>query len=198
MVAARFLPVTRRQHRVFDVIGTLLNAAGIVLLILGVDALGESLALGLAEMAAGLVLLAGLLAQQRSQRHPLVPMDLLRFRPFTLAFFTSICSYAAQSTAYVSLPFFFQHGLGYNEVQTGLLITPWPAVIVIVAPLSGRLSDRYPASILSSLGLGCLACGMLALALLPARALRMEHRLAHDAMRHRLWLLSDARTIGRS
>ena len=140
--------MTRLQHRRFDVIGALLNAAGIVLLILGVDALSDSFRLGLAEIAAGLVLLAGLLVQQRTQRHPLVPMDLLRLRPFTLAFCTSICSYAAQATAYVSLPFYFQHGLGYNEVQTGLLITPWPAVIVFVAPLSGHLSDRYPAGIL--------------------------------------------------
>jgi DHA2 family multidrug resistance protein-like MFS transporter len=86
---------------------------------------------------------------------------------FSLSFGTSICSYAAQTVAYVSLPFFFQHGLGYGEVRTGLLMTPWPLVIVLVAPLSGYLSDRYPAGILSSLGLGCLAVGLLALALLP-------------------------------
>ncbi len=167
-MAAQFLPATRLQHRRFDVFGALLNAAGIVLLILGVDTLSGSLGLGLAEMAAGLVLLTGLVMQQRSQRHPLVPMDLLQIRAFSLAIGTSTCSYTAQTIAYVSLPFFLQHGLGYSEVQTGLLITPWPAVIAFVAPLSGQLSDRYPAGILSSMGLGCLAAGMVTLALLPA------------------------------
>ena len=168
VIAARFLPVSRPQHRPFDWMGALLNALGISLLVLGVDVMGKSMVLGAAEIAAGLVLMAGLLLHQRSRPHPLVPLDLLRIRLFTLSFGTSICSYAAQTVAYVSLPFFFQHGLGYSEVHTGLLITPWPLVIVVAAPLSGYLSDRYPAGILSSIGLGCLAAGLLALALLPA------------------------------
>jgi MFS transporter, DHA2 family, multidrug resistance protein len=167
VVAAQFLPMSGRQHRPFDVVGVLLNGLGIMLLVLGVDALGESTGLGVVGVAAGLVLMTGLLLHQRSQRHPLVPLDLLRIPLFSLSFGTSICSYAAQTVAYVSLPFFFQHGLGYGEVRTGLLMTPWPLVIVLVAPLSGYLSDRYPAGILSSLGLGCLAVGLLALALLP-------------------------------
>lgn len=168
VVGTRFLPAGRPQHHPFDWVGALLNALGISLLVLGVDVVGQSTVLGAAEIAAGLVLMAGLLLHQRSRPHPVVPLDLLRIPLFTLAFGTSICSYAAQTVAYVSLPFFFQHGLGYSEVHTGLLITPWPLVIVVAAPLSGYLSDRYPAGILSSIGLGCLAAGLLALALLPA------------------------------
>jgi DHA2 family multidrug resistance protein-like MFS transporter len=41
-------------------------------------------------------------------------------------------------------------------------------VIVFVAPLAGRLSDRYPAGILSSIGLVALAIGLALTALLPA------------------------------
>ncbi|MBP0491861.1 MFS transporter [Pararoseomonas indoligenes] len=167
LVAARFVPESRTQDRPYDLVGTLLNAVGIVLLVLGVDRLSESLGWGLAEVAAGLAVLAGLLLHQRTQRHPLVPLDLLRLPVFALSFGTSTLSYAAQTIAYVSLPFFLQHGLGYDEVRTGLLITPWPLVIVLVAPLSGHLSDRYPAGILSSTGLALLAMGLLALALLP-------------------------------
>ena len=167
-VASAFLPASRRQRRPFDTTGALLNGAAIVLLVLGVDALGGSMALGLAGVAAGVALMALLLRQQRSRPYPLVPLDLLRIPLFSLSFITSILSYAAQTVAYVALPFFFQHALGYNEVRTGLLITPWPLVIVVVAPLSGYLSDRYPAGILSSIGMGCLAAGLLALALLPA------------------------------
>lgn len=166
-IAARFLPASPPQHRPLDLGGAVLNAAGIALLVLGVDVLGRSMALGATGVAAGLAVLAGLLLHQRSRPHPVVPLDLLRIPLFSLSFGTSVCSYAAQTAAYVSLPFFFQHGLGYGEVRTGLLITPWPAVIVVVAPLSGALSDRYPAGILSSIGLFCLSAGLLALALLP-------------------------------
>lgn len=167
-VGARFLPPGPKQNRPFDWMGALMNGAGITALVLGVDWLGSATALGVVCVLAGLAVLALLLLHQRTRLHPLVPLDLLRIKLFSLSFGTSVCSYTAQAIAYVSLPFFLQHGLGYDEVRTGLLITPWPAVIVLVAPLSGYLSDRYPAGVLSSIGLFCLAAGLLSLALLPA------------------------------
>jgi DHA2 family multidrug resistance protein-like MFS transporter len=166
-IASLFLPRSGTQQRPFDVSGAVLNGLGIALVVIGVDKLGESVALGGIETLAGLAVLGALLLHERSRLHPLVPLDLLRIRLFALSCATSICSYTAQTIAYVSLPFFFQHGLGYNEVRTGLLITPWPLVIVVAAPASGYLSDRYPAGILSSIGLGCLSAGLVALALLP-------------------------------
>jgi DHA2 family multidrug resistance protein-like MFS transporter len=47
------------------------------------------------------------------------------------------------------------------------LMTPWPAVIIIVAPLAGVLSDRYPPGILCSIGLVLMGAGLVALAGLP-------------------------------
>ena len=73
---------------------------------------------------------------------------------------TSVLSFLASSMALISLPFLFQaHGL--STVETGLLITPWPAIVVIVAPLAGRLSDKYSAGLLGGLGLGVLTLGLL-------------------------------------
>jgi DHA2 family multidrug resistance protein-like MFS transporter len=47
-------------------------------------------------------------------------------------------------------------------------MTPWPLVVAIMAPIAGRLSDRYAAGILGSLGLALLGLGMALLAALPA------------------------------
>jgi DHA2 family multidrug resistance protein-like MFS transporter len=58
--------------------------------------------------------------------------------------------------------------LGYSQTETGYLITPWPVVTALVAPLAGRLSDRYPAGLLGGVGLAALSLGLLSLALLPA------------------------------
>src|SRR3954451_6541542 len=55
-----------------------------------------------------------------------------------------------------------------SQSQIGLLITPWPAVVVIVAPIAGRLSDRYPAGLLGGLGLAVMAAGLLLMLALPA------------------------------
>jgi len=80
---------------------------------------------------------------------------------------TSICSYSAQILAYVSLPFLFETVMHRSQVATGLLVTPWPLMIVIAAPIAGRLSAHYPAAILSSLGLAVMAVGLGLLAALP-------------------------------
>jgi DHA2 family multidrug resistance protein-like MFS transporter len=53
-------------------------------------------------------------------------------------------------------------------VATGFLTTPWPLVVAIMAPIGGRLSDRYPAGLLGGIGLALLGIGMGLLAILPA------------------------------
>ncbi len=80
---------------------------------------------------------------------------------------TSICSFVTQGLAFIALPFLFQTVMGRSQVTTGFLITPWPAAVAIMAPIAGRLSDRYQAGMLGGFGL-ILCVGMAALAVLPA------------------------------
>jgi DHA2 family multidrug resistance protein-like MFS transporter len=68
--------------------------------------------------------------------------------------------------ALVALPFEIQR-LGHSAVETGLYITPWPLALAFVAPLAGRLADRYPAGLLGGAGLLTLASGLFLLALYP-------------------------------
>ena len=161
-------PPSQRRYRAFDWLGALLNAAAFGLIVIGVDGLGGA-ARGLAgaELAAGLVFGALLAWQQSHQPSPMLPLDLLRLRLFALSMGTSICSYAAQILAYLSLPFLFQVVMHRSAVATGLLVTPWPLAVVVAAPLAGRLSSRYPAAVLGSLGLAVLASGLLLLATMP-------------------------------
>ena len=70
--------------------------------------------------------------------------------------------------ALVSIPFLFEDTLGFNAVETGLLMTPWPLTVAVIAPISGRLADRYPVGLLSGCGLAVMAGGLVTLALLPA------------------------------
>ena len=55
-----------------------------------------------------------------------------------------------------------------SQVETGLLMTPWPAVIIIAAPISGVLSDKVSAGWLGGVGLAALTVGLLLLATLGA------------------------------
>ena len=97
----------------------------------------------------------------------MLPVDLLRIPLFALSVVSSICSFIAQSIAYVSLPFLFEHRFGLDQVKTGLLMTPWPLIVAVVAPFTGRLADKYPAGLLGGGGMVVMALGLLAASLLP-------------------------------
>ncbi|GEO80161.1 MFS transporter [Pararhodospirillum oryzae] len=161
-------PAPPATPRPFDFVGAVLSAVSLGLVVVGVDGLGRvETAWAVGAIVAGLVGLAGLIAQQSRRSDPLVPLDLLAIPLFALSIVTSMCSYAAQILAYVSLPFLLQGLMGKSALATGLLVTPWPLMVAVAAPLAGRLSARWPASVLSSLGLGTLALGLALLATLP-------------------------------
>lgn len=165
-LSRRALPLTPAQPREFDYPSALLSALVFGLFILGVDGLGHA-PLRLAG-AAGLVCAIALgwvlVRRQHGKPAPLVPVDLFAVRAFTLAVGTSFCSFMTQMLAFVSLPFYFEYQLGRGLQETGLLITPWPLMVALMAAVSGRLSDRFSASVLAGLGLALMTIGLLSLA----------------------------------
>jgi DHA2 family multidrug resistance protein-like MFS transporter len=172
-LAARALPESDRSGRPFDWTSALLNAVVFGLFFLGVDAFthlhggGEIAAcLLLTAFAAG----AYLVKRQARAARPLIPIDLLRIRVFALSIAVSICAFTAYTLAFVALPFYFESVLHKTQVQTGLLMTPWPAALAFMAPLAGRLSDRIPAGLLGGIGLVMLSSGLALLATLTPHA----------------------------
>lgn len=162
VVAARALPATPASRHRFDSAGALLNALTFGLLIAGLNTLSEP-----GGFSHGGVMLAGaslcgvaFVLRERRRAIPMLPVDLLRLPVFALSLTTSIGSFAAQTMAYVALPFYFEHTLGRSEAVTGLLMTPWPLMTALIAPLAGRLSDRFAPERLASAGLAVMAVGL--------------------------------------
>ncbi len=164
------LPNPPRATHAFDWVSALLSAASFGLLIASIDGAGHGLAgpvvigLGLLTVLCGTLLVR----RQLGRPAPLLPLDLLRIPVFGLSIGASIAAFTAQMLAFVSLPFFIQGTLHRSAVQAGLLLTPWPVALAAIAPISGRLSDRYPAGLLGGLGLLMLAAGLVLVVRLPA------------------------------
>jgi DHA2 family multidrug resistance protein-like MFS transporter len=153
-----------------DLASVILNAITFGLLIIGVNHIGEERAFGwtLAEFAGAAIAGVILVRRQFALPTPLLPIDLLKMPIFALSVATSINSFAAQALCFVALPFYFEDALHRSETATGLLMTPWPLGTAIMAPIAGRLADRYAPEKLSSLGLLILAAGLVLVATQPS------------------------------
>ncbi|VXC92262.1 Uncharacterized transporter YebQ [Burkholderia sp. 8Y] len=171
LVSFSALPRRRsgKSNASYDYVSALLNMATLGLLVFSVERMGHdgiSAPIGMQLLVAAICAVL-LVRRERHRPNPMLPVDLLLKPAFLLAILTSICSFAAQMLAFVSLPFLLQDTLGHSTLETATFITPWPLAVVCTAPLAGVLSDRYRAATLGGAGLATLALGLALLALLP-------------------------------
>jgi DHA2 family multidrug resistance protein-like MFS transporter len=171
LIGRRSLPDNETSGS-FDIIGTFLNVLMFGLVFTCLDMLTRDGITWLDSLGLAVGIAAGVLLVRRSQRQdqPIIPLDLLKNGLFTLSIVTSVVSFSAQMLAFVMLPFYFEDVLHLSAVQTGLLMTPWFLAIGVIAPISGRLADRFPAAILGGVGLLVLAGGLVLLAVVPVGA----------------------------
>jgi DHA2 family multidrug resistance protein-like MFS transporter len=164
------LPKTPRADHGFDFLGAALASACLGLFITGIGSAAHNLSPAIVAVELVTALVLGFVLMRRHADHPapMLPIDLFSRPMFALSAATAVCSFAVQGLAFVSLPFYFEDVLGRSQVETGFFMTPWPLVVAIMAPVGGRLSDRYPVGLLGGLGLALLGIGMVLLATLPA------------------------------
>jgi len=171
-LARKALPETRRASHRIDGVAGLFNviAFGMGILALGDAAHRVGLRTLLPEALVALLFFVLLLRRQRGHPAPLLPVDLLKRPLFALSTLTAVCTFAAQALAFVALPFYFEGTLGRSPIETGFLMTPWAVLVGVMAPVAGRLCDRYSPGLLGGIGLLILSAGLLTLLRLPVGA----------------------------
>lgn len=171
LLARKFLPdnPVKIAGRRFDFRSACLNAATFGLLIGCIEAFSHGIGPG--WIACGFALLLGIgtwfVITQLRQPYPMLPFDLLRIPVFSLSVATSIVSFAAQMLAMIALPFMFHLTFHMNAVETGLLMTSWPLVIVFAGPTAGMLVSKIHPGILGAVGLFIMSIGCFLLAYVP-------------------------------
>ncbi len=169
LIGLKTLPATPRAKHAFDFPGAILAAGSLGLFIMGIGGAAHGAQPVLVVIALVGAIVLGFVLTRRHADHPapMLPIDLFRRALFALSAATAVCSFAVQGLAFVSLPFYFEDVLQRSQVETGFFMTPWPLVVAIMAPIGGRLSDRFSAGMLGGLGLLFLGVGMVLLATLP-------------------------------
>src|SRR5450830_862416 len=169
LLGRRVLPLTPRASHAVDGLTAIYNvgAFGLLILTAGDAAHQASVTTLLPELIGSMTFFALMLRRQAGHAAPMLPVDLFRRPLFALSALTSICTFAAQGLAFVSLPFYFEGTLGRSPIETGFLMTPWALLVAIMAPIAGRLSDRYSPGTLGGIGLTALAAGLVTLIWMP-------------------------------
>jgi EmrB/QacA subfamily drug resistance transporter len=115
------------------------------------------------SLAGAAVLLGVFIAVERRVKAPMLPLPLFRIPAFTG---TAIVAFAQSVALYPLLLFvaiYLQNGLGFSPTETGLRILPLTLVLVVVAPISGRLTNRLPLRVPLTTGLALIGVGLLLL-----------------------------------
>jgi EmrB/QacA subfamily drug resistance transporter len=130
---------------------------------------------------AGVALLA-FLQLERRQRDPMLPLELFRSGTYTGANLVVLLVALAMFGVFFFVSLYLQNILGYSAVQTGAAFLPLTILIILVAPIAGKTSDRIGSR-------GLMTAGMI----LIAAQLVLLSRLSVDA---RFWDLFPAFVIG--
>jgi hypothetical protein len=111
-------------------------------------------------LVAGVALLVAFVVREQRAAAPMLPLRLFRSVPFAAANGTAFMMNAAIMAAAFLTAQYFQLGIGYGPMATGLRLLPWTATPMVIAPLAGMLADRIGTRPLLATGLLLQAAGL--------------------------------------
>jgi len=169
LLAAVALPGMRRRRRHrLDLAGTVLVTVGLFLVTFGLiegqpHDWGRVLGPVTIPMviATGAAVIAAFLLHQYVHRHaePLVPFPLFRDRNFALMNVVTAAFGFGMLGLFLPLIIYLQTTLALDALDAGLTLAPMSLVSIFVAPVAGRLADRYGGRYVLLIGAVLLALG---------------------------------------
>ncbi len=142
----RRIPESHGPDRAIDLPGVALVSAGVLGLVWGLMR-GNDAGWGSAEVvgsfAAAVAALTAFVAVERRVRAPMLPLRFFRSRAFSAGNGAIFCAVGGLFCAAFFMSQFLQTGLGYGPLGAGLRLLPWTATLFFVAPVAGKLVDRF-------------------------------------------------------
>jgi len=156
-------------RRGFDLPGMILLTVAVALYTLGVTAPGEQSSWPTLPLLAGAVVAVGLFVlRERRASHPLLSPVLLRNRSVSRGAVLNLIVGTVMMSTLVVGPFFLAGALHLPPAAIGAAMAAGPIASIPTGVLAGRAVDRFGTGRMTSVGLGGMFLGALALALLPA------------------------------
>ncbi len=176
-IIATLRVLTEKLHRTpgkFDPVGAILLAVGLALVTAGLSfgqELGWTSPLLISGLVVGAAALVAIPFVEKRISDPIIDLRLFRNRVFLSANLSLVLNFLALFAVSFIMPFYLEQLRGFPTQLVGLLLTPLPIIIAIVAPFSGSLADRFGSTRWLAAGGLAIACiGLILLSQLNAQS----------------------------
>jgi EmrB/QacA subfamily drug resistance transporter len=155
-----------------DVLGLALLSSASSAIVYGLSQLGTHSSLTAPAVVwpivAGVVLAVAFCRHALRVEHPLLDVRLYASRVFASASLTTFGLGAALFGAMILVPLYYQEVRHESVIVTGLLVGPQGLGMLLVAPLTGRLTERFGGGRVALVGVTLLSLGTIPLAFVGA------------------------------
>ena len=141
-----------------DIKGSIRYAIGIIFFIVGFTMLNEPI--GIVLTVIGLIFIAYFAFKELKVKYPVFNVRLFKNPKFTASNIAALTSYLATFAITTIINYYLQYIRGMDSGQAGLILLITPLLQVIVAPIAGKLSDRFYPQLISLVGIIFAAIGV--------------------------------------
>src|SRR5262249_60635442 len=110
---------------------------------------------------AAVVLLVGFVVLESRQRLPMLDLSLFKISSFTGANLVAMLVSLGMFGVFFFVSLYVQNILGYSPTKARAIFLPMTVLIIIVAPLAGKLSDRIGSRWLMGAGMTLVRISLL-------------------------------------
>jgi len=151
--------VTKQTYPKMDVLSIILSTFGFGGLLYGFSSAGGNGWMSeqvIISLIIGALALAWFILRQLKLEEPILEFRVFKNKIFTLTTVLGMVTFIAMIGAAVVLPLLMQNMLGFNALESGLMLLPGALIMGLMNPITGRLFDRYGARWLAIIGLSLL------------------------------------------
>jgi EmrB/QacA subfamily drug resistance transporter len=168
VLAGLFVIPTSRDPRSpkLDIVGAALSIAGLAALLYGIIEAPvkgwtspETLVVG----GLGVVLLVAFGVWELKSTHPMLEVTFFKNPRFSAAAGAIMLVFFSMFGAFFLITQYLQYVLGYTALETGIRFLPFAFTLMIVAPLSARVAERFGTKATVATGLTLAGCGLLSM-----------------------------------
>lgn len=139
-----------------DFLGFILFDISVISLFMGifigqVTGFNTTFVIGLFILA--ILSLAGFILRERKAKNPLIDLTIFNSIPFSLGLICAVLIFSSNLFMNTLMPFYLQDTLKLSSLLSGFILMCVPIAMVVVAPISGALSDKIGSEGLTFVGL---------------------------------------------